>query len=316
MLTQGQKFLLKICISVFLLVWVFTKIKWELLLSSLGEIDVLFYIISTLFTFFSIIIVACKYYLLINNTQIRRSIPFLIKINIIGRYYALFLPSAVGQAVVRWFKVTRNQKGRVFFAAATLFERLTFIFTLLLFCILPLIYYPEEPDILSFRSKILPLMILIFIVSILFLLYFIFPAIQVWFGQLLSRIPVLKNKSNDIHFFLTKFSLSQVRPGFLLNIFILSLIFQTCFLGRLFFLIKGSYIPLAFWDIAWIGSLVLFLQILPVSLAGIGVREGAYAFLFSLFGLPPEKGVLIGILLFSQMLIFAGIGGVLEYFEK
>jgi hypothetical protein len=102
----------------------------------------------------------------------------------------------------------------------------------------------------------------------------------------------------------------------LLNIFILSLIFQTFFLSRLFFLVKGAHIPLTFWDITWIGSLVLFLQILPVSLAGLGVREGAYAFLFSLFGLSPEKGVLIGILFFSQMLIFAGIGGVLEYFEK
>lgn len=315
MLTQRQKLLLKISVSLFLLGWVFTKINWDLLLASLREIDALFYIVSTLFTLFSIIIVACKYYLLINNTAIRRPIPYLIKINLIGRYYSLFIPSAVGQAVVRWFKVTRNQEGRAFFAAATLFERLTFIFTLLLFCIGPL-FYSTKSNILSFRSKILPLIIIIFIVSFLFLLYFIFPVIQVRFGLLLSRIPGLKTKSNNIRLFLHKFSLSQVRPISLFNIFILSLIFQICFLGRLFFLVKGAHIPLTFWDVAWIGSLVLFLQILPVSLAGLGVREGAYAFLFSLFGLYPEKGVLIGILFFSQMLIFAGVGVVLEYFEK
>ena len=63
------------------------------------------------------------------------------------------------------------------------------------------------------------------------------------------------------------------------------------------------------------GSLVLLLQTIPVSFAGIGVREGAYAYLFTVFGLAPEKGVLIGIVFFSQMLILAGIGGLLELFE-
>ena len=60
------------------------------------------------------------------------------------------------------------------------------------------------------------------------------------------------------------------------------------------------------------GSLVLLLQMLPLSFAGIGIREGAYAYLFSLYGLAPEAGVLIGLLFFSQMLILAGLGGVLQ----
>ena len=48
----------------------------------------------------------------------------------------------------------------------------------------------------------------------------------------------------------------------------------------------------------------------------IGLRESAYAYLLSFFNLPPEKGVLIGILFFSQMLIIACVGGVLEFFER
>jgi hypothetical protein len=65
----------------------------------------------------------------------------------------------------------------------------------------------------------------------------------------------------------------------------------------------------------WIGSLVLLLQTIPISFAGIGLREGAYAYLFTFFNLPPEKGVLIGIFFFSQMLIIAFVGGILEFFE-
>lgn len=75
-------------------------------------------------------------------------------------------------------------------------------------------------------------------------------------------------------------------------------------------------LPFGLIDAAWMGSLVLLLQVMPVSIAGIGIREGAYAYLFALCGLPSEKGVLIGILFFTQMLIVALIGGILEIIEN
>jgi uncharacterized membrane protein YbhN (UPF0104 family) len=95
----------------------------------------------------------------------------------------------------------------------------------------------------------------------------------------------------------------------------LSIVWQIFFICRLLVLIKASSVPLGFLDITWIGSLVLLLQTIPISFAGIGLREGALAYLFSLFNLPPEKGVLIGILFFSQMLIISFVGGILELFE-
>ena len=98
-----------------------------------------------------------------------------------------------------------------------------------------------------------------------------------------------------------------------LAINILWVVFFTC---RVFILGKALGLPIIYLDMVWMSCLVLLLQILPISLAGIGVREGAYAYLFSLFGLAPEKGVLLGILLLSQMALIALIGGVLELFRK
>ena len=100
------------------------------------------------------------------------------------------------------------------------------------------------------------------------------------------------------------------------SILLLSIIWQISFICRLLILIKAASVPLGVMDITWIGSLVLLLQTIPISFAGIGLREGAYAYLFTLLGLPPEKGVLIGILFFSQMLIIASVGGVLAVMEQ
>jgi len=61
---------------------------------------------------------------------------------------------------------------------------------------------------------------------------------------------------------------------------------------------------------------VLLLQLLPISFAGIGIREGTYAYLMTLFSIAPEKGASLGVLFFTQMLILATIGGILEFFEK
>jgi hypothetical protein len=66
----------------------------------------------------------------------------------------------------------------------------------------------------------------------------------------------------------------------------------------------------------WMVSLALLIQVVPVSLAGLGLREETYAYLFTLFNLPAEKGILIGLLFFSQLLLFSIFGGLLEFTEK
>jgi hypothetical protein len=63
-------------------------------------------------------------------------------------------------------------------------------------------------------------------------------------------------------------------------------------------------------------SLVLFLQSIPLSLNGIGLREGAYAYLFSLENLPVEDGVSLGILLFSQIIIISIVGWIINTFNR
>ena len=75
-------------------------------------------------------------------------------------------------------------------------------------------------------------------------------------------------------------------------------------------------VSIAFVQVCWMASLVLLLQILPISLNGIGLRETAYAFLFKAQGLPPEEGTLVGMLILSQMLVIASIGGVMCFFSK
>lgn len=312
MVSKRLKFVIRLGISCLLVGYLAVKVDWALILLALKQIDLPLYATSTLLALVSSFFLACKYYLLIRGTSISRSIPSLIKINFISRFYALFLPSAIGPEAVRWFKVTRNQKGRAFFLAVTVFERLIFLFVLLLFGITPLFFYSSHAEIVTLRIRILPAVIVSLSFICLSITYYISPTVRSFLNSIIDRTLSWRWKQPDIASFLRNFSLKNSKPSLYAYIFGLSLIWQIFFLGRLFILFKSAAIPLSFMDVAWMGSLVLLLQVLPISFAGIGVREGAYAYLFTVFNLPPEKGVLVGILFFSQMLLMSLIGGILE----
>ncbi len=315
MVNKTLKVIFKGFISIIFLTYLIFKVEWALFMDLLRTADLTFYIGSTLLALLGSFFLGVKYYVLIKGTSLARSLFSVVKINFISRYYGLFLPSAVGPELVRWYKMTQNRGGHAFFLASTLFERLTFVFLLLLSSFIPILLFTAHPGIVQLRVQILPVMFIILALTIVAFSYFIFPSFQFFLRAIIERVLRSKDKWQRIFYFLDNFSLKNTSYSLCGFILILGLFWHLFFLGRMFLLFQGLFLPLGFMDVVWMSSLVLLLQILPISLGGIGIREGAYAYLFSLYNLPPEQGVLIGALFFSQMVLFAVIGGWFEWLE-
>jgi len=309
------KHILRILVSGVFVVYIVLNVDWPIIYETFQKIDIPYYLLSTGLAIFASLFLAIKYHLFIKNTPLALPISKLIKINFISRFYALFLPSALGPEAVRWYKITKNKQGRSFFLACTMAERLIFLLILLLFGSLPLFFYPENTKIITLRHQIFPLLITAFILIGLGLIYFIFPSIQNFIKKIIIKAPLIR-KIQKLNQFIRNFSIKQPLFPLLAPLVCLSLLWQLVFLLRLFFLFLSLDLPLTFMDVAWMASLVMLLQALPISFAGIGVREGTYAYLLTLFNLPSEKGVLIGILFFTQMIVLAAIGGIFNLFEK
>jgi len=303
-------------ISLLFIGYLSSKVDFYIISSAIRRIDLYLYLLSTLLAVISNLLVAGKYFILIKESSISHSLLSLIKINFITRFYALLLPSTVGREAVRWYKVTRNQEGRAFFLATIIFERLTFLFVLILLGTIPLFFYKSIPGIAALRMQLMPwLLLALSIIFFLISLYFFAP-MKLFFKSIACRILAPIWREVDVALFFENFSLKNMRTPSYIYIIGLCLVWQFFFVSRLFILIKAAALPLNFVDVAWMGSLVLVLQTIPISYAGIGIREGAYAYLFTLFHLAPELGVLMGILFFSQMFIMALLGGILELIEK
>jgi len=316
MVKRKLKIAFKIGISCLVVGYLCIKVDLSEIAVALKHINSSIYLFSTLLAFFSNFFIAGKYYLLIKESPINRSIFSLLKINFISRFYALFLPSALGREFVRWIKVTANQEGRASFVTAIIFERLIFLLVLLLCGSIPLLMYESMPTIIVLRLRLQPWVILALVIIAALLSFYMSDAFRSLAKSIANRIPNRVSDKFNIIAFIETFSLNNMKATYYVGIIALSLLWQIIYIGRLFALIKAASLPLGLIDIVWMGSLVLMLQTLPISFAGIGLREGVYAYLFTLYSLPPEKGVLIGILFFSQMLIMAFVGGVLELLDK
>ncbi len=64
--------------------------------------------------------------------------------------------------------------------------------------------------------------------------------------------------------------------------------------------------------IIWVQSAILLLGLLPISFANLGVREGVLVLVLGLYGVEAERAIALGLLLFSRLLVAAGVGGVYQ----
>jgi glycosyltransferase 2 family protein len=316
MVNKKLKIAFKLFISCFFVGYLCIKVNVSAIAVALKGVDLTYYLFSTLIAVASTFFIAGKYYILIRQSPIKHSLLSLIRINFISRFYALFLPSAVGRELIRWIKITRNQGGRAFFLACILFERLTSIVLLLLCGTIPLLMHRTMPAISVLKWRLLPWVGLALMLCFLLLTVYVSAAVRSGVQSLFVRMLGRYANSIKLATFIENFSLVNTKASFYCGIIGLSIVWLIFYVARLAVLIKAADLPLSTVDIAWMGSLVLLLQTLPLSLAGIGLREGAYAYLFMLYKLPPENGVLIGVLFFSQMLIMAAVGGVFELMER
>jgi uncharacterized membrane protein YbhN (UPF0104 family) len=73
----------------------------------------------------------------------------------------------------------------------------------------------------------------------------------------------------------------------------------------------GLSVPML--SMAWIRSVVVVLSLLPISIGGVGIREGVLVMTLHGFGVPAHQAFALSILVFATTILAPGlVGGVLE----
>jgi glycosyltransferase 2 family protein len=88
--------------------------------------------------------------------------------------------------------------------------------------------------------------------------------------------------------------------------------------GSLSFMIAANTVAihLPFTDFAWMRSFGVLVGLLPITVAGLGVREGALLTAMVPYGIEPAQVVAFSVVRLAITLIIASLGGLLELKES
>lgn len=75
-------------------------------------------------------------------------------------------------------------------------------------------------------------------------------------------------------------------------------------------------IPLGAFAALWIYGLVLLLSTLPVTISGLGLREGAFLFGFALAGFDRESALGVAVIVFGTQVLFALGGAIVSFLPR
>ena len=226
------------------------------------------------------------------------------EINLVTFFYGLFLPGDLAGGAVRWRRLTRAGGKGADTLVSLVYGRLVFTFVLVAVGLAFLAL--ENPRALIqaqgvILGTILLFLIAIYVVGSLYRTNQLARDLNLW-----TWLAKLFEAANRFHTMPLK-SLSLVVA--------ISVVENLVGILSVYWLAQALALPVTFVQIAWIRSLLMIVTLIPVSVSGLGVREGGLVVMLAPYAVPQAGAVALSFLLLGKNVFMAFIGGVSEAFK-
>lgn len=257
-----------------------------------------------------------RWQLLLRHGQVQERLRSLVAIYFVGQFFSLFLPTSTGGDAVRVYQVARRQGRLAQTLLATLQERLLGLGAAMLIGLAATVYYlPLLPSSLQLWAVVLQ------VTGTVGITLLIYPALLLAVSRWLSG---LLGPGNRLHRLAARPLAARVMQAFqriaglpALPLGYLTLVLSLAAGGVLMGI--GSYavlgqaldIEAGFTMFCLVVPLVWIVRMLPVSLNGVGLGEGAFVCLLGLFAVPSDKALTLALAILGLQTAVALAGGVL-----
>jgi len=296
-----------------------TAILFILSRINLGEFAKVFFsaspplfLLAFLFAVFVWVLNTRKWQLLLLTLGVKYNFNKLLKLNFVALYYSLFLPGQVSGEVVKGLKLIRSNKEDAHnILTSIIMDRITGLFALVLIALLGLVVV-SSPGV-NHR------LILLAVIVLFGLTIFFFLILNNRIAVLLKRLslPVFMAANLRRHLYLTWETFRSYKKDLssLGKVFGYSLLFQLLATVINYLVCLSLEVAIPFLALLWIVATVSLLQMLPISISGIGVREGSFVFLLGQYGVGAPEALAVSIMIFAIQILQGLIGGVVELTE-
>ena len=297
--------LIKGAVSAGLLAFLLSRIDLVIFVRLWGSARLPFLVFSVFLYIVAQLLSTWRWQVLLLSQGIRVPTGRLLVLYLEGMFFNLFLPTLIGGDVVRGYRIYALTNRSEAALASVLVDRLAGFAGLLCIALLALgVGYP------ALRDPQIPLLI---------------GGAALAFGGLIAALG--SDGLKDLFFrALTRYGLGRFTTAFrplyealhryrghgkaLLAAFAISLVLQAAGILVFYLVARGLNVPVALRYCFLLLPLVIILAMLPVSIAGLGVREGGAVYLFGKVGVDAASALGISLGWFAVTALTSSLGGL------
>ncbi|MGO9952965.1 MAG: lysylphosphatidylglycerol synthase transmembrane domain-containing protein [Dissulfurispiraceae bacterium] len=306
--TKAALLIFKAAVSSALLIYLFSKVGGMAVIKNAILLSPVHFVAAVALYLFATYLSSLRWKLLIPQQTVRTGQLF--SMYIIGSFFNVCLPGIIGGDAVKAYYLSRQLKqgtssaadaqtrtiGTGATAVASVFMDRYIGLAALLF--IGLAAFPAGFELLRKTSSVvwaIPILcVAFFVVSVLL---FRFP--------LGERFKFLVGVYDCFNYYLTK-------RNILLKSFLLSIVIQIAGMISVYVLARGMSIDVSIISLLVFLPMIILISMIPVSISGLGIREGAFVFFLGTTGIPPDRAMTLSILWFLSVVV-AGLWGLVEY---
>lgn len=298
--------LVRLFMSIILLLLLLVFVDLEALIQDFRSVNLMLYFIGLAAFVATILTWNLRWQLFMHAAGEMISFRKALSTLVIGVFYSMFLPSVVGTDAGRVYELAREDNARTANLISTvLLDRVLGLITIALLALLGLILGSQFANERSIVFVVLGTLV----VLIGGWLLAFNQRVKTFVFDLIGRLPVIKRFSASLHALYDALYQLHRQPRLLLTAGSVSLINSFCtILATVFAALSiGLDINLIYYFIFM--PIIWIIITVPVSIGGLGLREGAFVFFFTQVGVSPADAVAISLLVYSYNVIVGVFGG-------
>ena len=300
---------LRLIISLSLIIYlIFSQFKdFQTIVSTLKDINIPLIILSALTHVYGIWITAFRLQALLKTQNVYLPISFLSASTVVGMFFNNFLPTTVGGDIYRGYDVTKRSGFPLSSSISVIVvERFSGIVASGVFAIAALFLGFTT---IGGQSIVVPIVIVVILIVLVFFL--ILNPNVLGLEKLAKRFkPIAKLLEKLQNVYTTLLSFKKFKLV-LAKVMFYSFTLQFSVILNYWLASKSLGIDLSLVSFIFIVPVVTIIAMLPISLGGIGLREGSVVLLMVALGAPSEKATMCSLLLFAMLIVLSIIGGII-----
>jgi uncharacterized protein (TIRG00374 family) len=301
--------IVRIAVAVCILFYIFINIPFSDVLSVISASSLEFVVSAMIIYSILQIISGYRLKIIAHNQGLSINTFQAVEINLSKMFYGLFLPGgSFAGGTVRFLKLFDKQRNIPMSLAIITLDAFVAIITLCFVgSIMWVIHVPP-------KTELLLLIILLLLTGCIMMILILFQDKIVLLNKLKTRVLNFRYVPQKIKQIIDTLSeYKNVSLSLLATIITLSIITQLMGITVFYSLAMSLDIDISYVAIGWIRTVVAIAVMLPITISGIGVREGVFIFLLAQYGIGAENSLAFSIVIFVfTVLVPAVVSGILE----